>query len=197
MDTRRSWKVILLGGAGGTGKSLLAAQLGRHFGIPWLEADDMRLALQRVTTPAQLPDLHYFVETHDLWRVPSEQLRDRLIAVARMVSRGLEVVIDNHVAHAGPLIVEGDGILPSLARRPGVWAIFLHERDEAEIARNMSERGRGFGERSPKVRATQVRLNFIFGNWLREEAKNEGVPVIAARPRETIFARVLAEIERG
>jgi hypothetical protein len=34
-----------------------------------------------------------------------------------------------------------------------------------------------------------------YGNWLREGAKARGLPVVEARPRETLVDRIMAAIE--
>jgi len=51
------WLVLLIGGHSGAGKSTLAAQIVRRTGAALVEADDVRMAIQRVTTPDQLPAL--------------------------------------------------------------------------------------------------------------------------------------------
>ena len=38
------WRVLLLGGASGIGKSTVAMRLGQRLGLPWLQVDDFRLA---------------------------------------------------------------------------------------------------------------------------------------------------------
>lgn len=193
------WKVLLIGGSGGTGKSLLAERLGGHLSVPWLQADDVRLAIQRVTTPDQLPALHFFVADPDVWRRRPQELRDRLIDVARIVSEALEIIVGHHVAHAGAILIEGDGILPSVGAAHGaaVRRLVLFEDDESEIARGMRERGRGFPERSLDEQRAQARLNLLFGRWLKAEAERSGVLVLPAHPRETLFERVVREIAQG
>lgn len=159
-----------------------------------MQVDDVRLALQRATDPVRLSALHFFVATPDVWQQPPETLRDRLVDVAEVVSSALESIIEHHVATARPLVIAGDGVLPELARREGVRAIFLYERDEAEIARTMRARARGFDERSQREQRAQVRLNRAFGEWLRGRAERSGIPPVEARPRDTLLERALAVI---
>jgi 2-phosphoglycerate kinase len=47
ISAKTTWKVLLIGGSSGVGKSSIARQLGRRFGTPWMQVDDLRLALQR------------------------------------------------------------------------------------------------------------------------------------------------------
>ncbi|MFI6217953.1 hypothetical protein ACIBCD_38605 [Nocardia brasiliensis] len=56
----RDWQVLLLGGASGSGKSRLSYPLARHYRVPLVEVDDLVLAVQAMTTPAQQPMLHYW-----------------------------------------------------------------------------------------------------------------------------------------
>ena len=202
MDQRR-WTVLLIGGSGGTGKTTLAAAIGRRFEVPWGQVDDFRLALQRITTEAERPELHFFVGGDAVWELPPETLRDRLIEVGRVVSRALEIVVSHRLATSQPLVLEGDGILPSLAARRAfvgrqahgeVRSVFLCEDDEKIILTRMRGRGRGFQERAREVQQAQARLNLLYGRWLREEARRRGLPVMAARPNETLSKRVVAAI---
>jgi predicted kinase len=47
LSTETTWKVLLIGGSSGVGKSSIARHLGIRFGTPWMQIDDLRLALQR------------------------------------------------------------------------------------------------------------------------------------------------------
>jgi len=50
----QEWRVLLIGGPSGVGKSVVARSIGLRLGIPWLQVDDLRLALERseVTLPS-------------------------------------------------------------------------------------------------------------------------------------------------
>ncbi len=110
------WRVLLIGGASGAGKTVLAHNLARHYGVSLLLVDDARLALQQITTPEQQPALHYFLTRPDVWRQPEDELLAGFVGVADALAPALGVIVAHHlvVAGAGPLIVEGDGIAPSL-----------------------------------------------------------------------------------
>ena len=113
--------------------------------------DDLRLALQRAC--ARLPsgtDALYFDKTPHFWQRPAEELCNALIAIGEVMSAPLEVVIENHVDQAAPIVIEGDGILPSLLSRPpvieraaAIRAAFLVEPDELAILDNTLVRGSG------------------------------------------------------
>lgn len=58
-----SWKVLLIGGASGLGKSVVARAIAEATGASLREADDVRMALQAVTAPDEKPALHFFVRS--------------------------------------------------------------------------------------------------------------------------------------
>src|SRR5581483_2338062 len=122
----------------------------------------------------------------------------------------LAVNIAHHVfvESAGPVIIEGDGILPALAARRDfsnmhftpapvtneVRAVFLVEPDEEVVIQNMRQRGRGFGQLSLKEQETFARASWLYGQWLRRQADRYELPIVEARPHETLVERVLQAI---
>ncbi len=201
------WQVLLIGGASGTGKTGLAQRLGRKLGMSVLLADDIRMAIQHLTTPDQFPDLHFFFTHPDIWDQPAEMLRDGWIAVGQQVSTALEMVIAHHlvVSGVGSIIIEGDGILPGLAvQTQFVWtkldspdlvrSIFLHEPDESILLENMRQRGRGFDEFTTQQQVNFAHGAWLFGNWLKSEAEKCACPVIPCRPWDTLDERITIEV---
>lgn len=192
------WTVLLIGGSSGTGKTTLAEAIGRTVGVPWLQAADVRLALQRITRPSQQPALHAFL-AESVWQRPSEELRDRFIAVGEIVSHALEIVVANHVATDAPLVLEGDGIVPAMASLRTfaglevgdlARAVFLVEPDEAVILRTMQDRRRGIDRSTEPEQRTQAHASWLYGQWLRTQAERHGLPVVEARPWATLADRV-------
>ena len=87
MDQLPVWKVLLIGGNSGSGKSTVAAALGRRFGITWMQVDDLRFAFQhaRDSLPENTEAL-YFDHDPNYWRLEPEAKRDALIAVGEVPS---------------------------------------------------------------------------------------------------------------
>ncbi len=200
------WSMLLIGGSSGCGKTVAASRIARELGIPHVQVDDFRLALQRATTPEQHPALHFFLATGDVWRLPPELLAERLADVGRIMSHALEAVLAHHVDLDVPMVLEGDGLLPHLAVQPDVAdvpaagrvrAVFIHEPDEAALHEAMFARQRGVERASPGEQRTQARMSWLYGNWLRDQAERRGLPVVAARSWETLPARILAAATGG
>jgi 2-phosphoglycerate kinase len=206
------WRVLLIGGSSAAGKTVVAQELARRFGVSVLLVDDVRLAIQQVTTPAQIPDLHIFVSDQEAAQRTPELMRDGLVAVGRAIAPALKIVVAHHVVvpGAGPIIIEGDGILPELASQRRfdelkhfwglqtgreVRAVFLFETDEETIFQNMHTRDRGFQDLAPDEQRTIARASWLYGQWLRQEALAHELPIVPARPWATLTERVLAAIE--
>jgi 2-phosphoglycerate kinase len=197
MENLRPWQVLLIGGASGVGKTSVSYRLARHFGVGITAIDDFQVILERMTDSEWYPELH-------LWRrdprafldmSPDEQLAFT-VRYGTVMAEALEVVIANHLEDEPPIVLEGDFLLPSVATRDvyvdqpaegRVRAIFIVEPDENQIARNYLARE---GEDQPG----RARISWRYSEWLREEAGRLGVPVVPARPWDTVFERSLDAI---
>ncbi len=202
MALKRNWKVLLIGGSSGAGKTIISERIGLLLGISWLQVDDLRLALQwsHVTLPENTDALYQFLSP-SAWQLTPEQFCQGLIAVGEVMLPAIEIVIDSHIATNAPIIIEGDGILPSLFARPlvqkhgqsgQVRAVFLKESEEEIIYANMLARGRGAERLLEAELRTEARAKWLFGQWLSEQANCYGYPTLEARPWETLMDRVLA-----
>ncbi len=121
----------------------------------------------------------------------------------------LKTIIAHHilVPSAGRLIIEGDGILPALATQTSftdlkqfrglslnreVRAVFVAELDEEQILSNLHARGRGFEDWGLEEQQAFAHASWLFGQWLTREARAHNLPVLMARPYESLFERILA-----
>jgi hypothetical protein len=174
-----------------------------------VHVDDLRLAFQhsRVTLPdaASTAALYLFWDAPDVWQRAPEELRDALIAVGSALAPAIEVVVANHIdqAEMGPIVIEGDNIVPTLLARPmmheratggRVRGLFLIEPDEGTILAHIVARGRrGFGQTEAEQR-TEARAKWLYGQWLAGEALRHRLPVLEPRPFETLDERVMVAI---
>ncbi len=120
-----------------------------------------------------------------------------------MITPAIEVVITNHVDTKAPIIIEGDGILPSLFACPEVrdravgchvCAVFLVEPEEEILFANMRARRRGIAERTEEELRTEARAKWLYGQWLAAEAHHYDLPVLEPRPWSTLLERLMTEI---
>ncbi len=194
MNTRsRTWDVLLLGGAAGTGKTSVSYRLAQHFGVGITEVDDFQVLLETLTTPEQFPALHYWSTHPEAAEQPPEQILAHTLEVGRTLAPGLRAVIANHLMENAPLVLEGDFLLPELVTPENcsrVRAVFLYEPGEAQIVAN-------FLQREPEAgpQPGRARVSWLYGQWLRREAEIRGLPALPARPWATLFERVLAALE--
>jgi 2-phosphoglycerate kinase len=202
------WKVLLIGGSSGVGKTVIAQELVHYLATSLLLADDVRLALQQVTTPAQQPGIHVFLNYQaEQWR-RSESIRDDWIAVGQAMIPPLKMIMAHHIVvpSAGRIIIEGDGILPALAMPHTfadlkhfsglridheVRAVFITELDEEQILSNLRARGRGFETLGQAEQRAFAHASWLFGQWLAQEATARNLPVLTARPYESLSQRIL------
>ena len=210
-SARPDWRVLLIGGNSGAGKTVMGETLARQFERPLLLVDDFRMVIQEMTTPAEQPGVHYFLAHPTIWQKPPEVICEGFIAVGNAMMRPLSVVIAHHVfvESVSPVILEGDGILPALAAQRNfankhfapasvtneVRSIFLIEADEEVILRNMRQRGRGFEGLALREQEALVRASWLYGQWLHRQAEHYGLPAVESRPWETLVERALYALE--
>ncbi|QEU92199.1 AAA family ATPase [Streptomyces kanamyceticus] len=193
--TETPWDVLLLGGASGIGKSLLAARLADEHKAFVVEFDDVVEAVRAITTPKQHPGLHLFDAYED---VEAELPEDRVLALQIATARALEPavtgVVRNRLTVDAPAVIEGDYLTPAAAARAvregaaagrRVRAVFLHEGDAEQITANYAAREPAAG-RQPE----RARVGAAYSHWLAEQAREHGLPVVDARPWPTLANRV-------
>src|SRR5262245_9056051 len=112
-----AWKVLLIGGSSGVGKTVVARELAKHLSQSLLLLDDIRLALQEATNNETNPDLHIFLNyQNEQWR-NSELIFTDWITVGKALTKPLSAIVNHHiiVPDVGAIIIEGDGILPMIS----------------------------------------------------------------------------------
>lgn len=207
-------RILLIGGSSGVGKTSVAQRLGRRLAFSHVLVDDIRIAIQSVTTPAEKPDLHRFHGPDFLSRMSAQQFVDGLIAVGRAITPALHTIVSHHLAVdvAGPLLLEGDGILPALAasqdfadvrgtRLPDisrrVASVFLIEPDADVLLENQLQRSPTFYGGDPEMQRRYTDAIWRYGQWLRAEAERYGCPTVSPRPFATLEQRILDAIAAG
>jgi len=194
----REWDVVLLGGPSGSGKTAVSYRLARHYGVGITEADDFHVLLLRMTTPEQQPALHFWKTSPSTEQLLPEEIMTHLLADGDVLSAGLEAVIGNHLESRVPLVLEGDYIHPVLAAQERfsgqrndrrVRGVFLYEPDEQQLVENFLRRE---PERGPQTR--RARVSWLHGQWIKQEAERLGLPVVTARPWNTVLERTITAL---
>jgi len=172
-------------------------RLAHYFGVGITEVDDFQIVLECLTAPQQQPVLHFWRTHPEAGRLPAEEIVQQTVAVGHVMAPALRAVILNHLETHTPLVLEGDFLLPELLSHPDLAkerhrlrAVFLHEPDEAQLRENFLAREPDSG---PQEKRAQV--SRLYGEWLTREAERCGVPVLSARPWNTLFARLLASLD--
>ena len=194
----RPWQVLLLGGASGTGKTAVSYRLAQYFGVGLTEVDDFQVLLERMTTPEQQPALHFW-RTHPAPdQLSATEIMEQGLEVGQVMASGLEAVIANHLEEQTPVVLEGDFIHPTLAAQKTfsgipndgqVRAVFLYESDEQQLLTNFLQRE---PESGPQI--VRARVSWLYGQWLKQEAERLNLPVLPARPWDTVFDRMIAAV---
>jgi len=183
----RNWDVLLIGGASGSGKSTLSKSLARQYEINLVEADDFQVMLEVMTTPENLPAIHYWNTNPEWWKEGVEATVAHLVEVGQVLTPGLNAVVSNHLEAESPMILEGDFILPELAASIAskrVKSVFIHEPDREQILLN-------YKEREGIVQQYRTNVSFAYGNWLAGQCSKLGVPVILSQPWDNLMDRVI------
>lgn len=187
-------RLILLGGAAGAGKSTTAGALARELHAGWLQLDTIWVALQGVFDPAS-PE-------YQLLRVdervrdsnhPVETLVEHHIQASRFVCRALPRALEFELQSHEVLVADGSWLTPEFVgglRLPdaALSSVVLHEPDVDEVRAAMASRT------STRLVAPwhtrSVDVAWRYGNWLASEARQHGIAVVAARPRDSLLQRV-------
>ncbi|MEO8541265.1 MAG: hypothetical protein ABI577_16105 [bacterium] len=191
----RGWQVLVIGGASGSGKTSVSYRLARHFGVGISEADDIHLAVMRMTTPTEQPILHRFRTDPEVPDWPPERIVKQFIEVCEQLAPAYEAVVANHLESGIPLVLEGDYLLPAFAARSAfggfandgrVAGLFIHEDDEEQIVLNLLAREPSAGRQEKRAR-----VSWLHSQWLVEQADAVGGLVVPARPWETSLERII------
>jgi 2-phosphoglycerate kinase len=200
-------RVILIGGTSGSGKTTVAKELARQHDFSWIQVDDLRLAFQwsdvRLPSQCATDALYVFTRTPRVWQLPASRLSDALIDVGMAMQDAIAIVAENHVAQGDPAIIEGDGILPSIADHPRispllekghVSIVFMLPDSQDEILERVLARGRGASDMSETELERLSQMNWLFTKYLREEATRRGLPILSPRPLNSLATRIAAQL---
>ncbi len=171
-------KIILLGGAPGTGKTTLAKLLMESKQIPGISTDQIRDDAKKIVDKVEYADL--FLDTNSI--KDPEEILQIVIRQSRLIWRFVSTFISEPGAwKAG--VVEGMVILPSLVnefvkQNPHirVHPIFVLQ-DNIEIIKHIiEERSKlpWIKTKTPEQQEDKLRQVIVFNEYLKTEAEKYG-----------------------
>jgi 2-phosphoglycerate kinase len=200
--------IVLIGGAPGTGKSTLAAELAYRLGIRRLVSSDViREALRSLVSPQLSPRLHQ--SSFTAWRtelLPGEDEvpgRKRVIrgyqAQAQQLSAALTAIIKRGADEAISLVIEGvhilPGILPLNSRDALIVPLILAVPDEKLHRKYFEMRDQQTNNRRKKQsyldNFAEIRM---IHDFIVERAKSEKIPVINDQDPKVALEKALEYI---
>lgn len=190
-DTEAKWKVLLIGGTSGIGKSSAARELAQRYSAPFLELDDLRIAVRSMVPREAQPALYTFVDTPDYHeRFSNEEFVENLLNVGRALWPGVDSIISKHVRLGEKIIMEGDALIPEmLAQRSqeGVAAVFLYDEPGAIKTKQLERNRHG---KAAETIDTNVAFSFSYSEVVRKQAQQHGFHTLCASPVETLADRI-------
>ncbi|QSF43117.1 hypothetical protein [Paenibacillus tianjinensis] len=188
MNTNRNWTVLFIGGASGIGKSSIAYEIARFYGVNVLEVDDVHLSVKTVTTKNHFPAIHYWVSGVDWKDIGIAGNVNWLIDVSKEISPVLKELANRHIEDKLPIIIEGDFIHPEFTLSfdtPEVKSIFVHESDKSQILQNYLSREGG------ELQHFRAEVSISYGDWIADICKQKGIEIIESRPWNTALSRAV------
>jgi 2-phosphoglycerate kinase len=188
-------RLILIGGGSGVGKTTTGRQLSRKLDADWLQLDSLWIAI-REALPFDNPDRSalYFNEAlaEDS---PIDALVRRQIRGAEVIGRTLPAVLQLHFDDTDVVVCDGVWLLPSSVAhlnigRANIEPVFIHEADYDALASCLEARDGP----SQTPAAGFAKFAWHYGNYLCAEAQKYMLPVVEARPWETLLDRVEAAL---
>ena len=191
MNNDRNWTVLFIGGASGTGKSSIAYEIARFYGVNVLEVDDVHLSVKTVTTKEDFPAIHYW-NTGVNWRdIGVDGNVNWLIDVSKEMIPVLKEVVNRHIEDKLPIIIEGDFIYPEFTisfENPEVKSIFVIESDINQILQNYLSREGG------DLQHYRAEISIAYGKWIADTCNQNGIRVIESRPWDTVLTRAIKSL---
>lgn len=191
MNKDRNWTVLFIGGASGIGKSSIAYEIARFYGVNVLEVDDIHLSVETVTTKESFPAVHYW-NTGVNWKdVGVDGNVNWLIDVSKEMIPVLKELVNRHIEDKLPIIIEGDFIYPEFTisfNNPEVKSIFVNEPDINQILQNYLSREGG------DLQRYRAEISIAYGKWITDICNQNDIKLIDSRPWDTALTRVLNSI---
>jgi 2-phosphoglycerate kinase len=195
--------VLLVGGATGTGKSMVATEAAHRLGITRVTSTDfIRQTIRAFFSEAELPAVH-----HSSFEVGGAEgvLEEGFLVQSRNVLVGVEAAIERALTEGWSMAIEGVHLVPGLVPTEIEGAVVVHavlRIDTPEVHRthfHVRDALTG-GVRSMDKYLDQLDQIRLLQDCIVERAERHGVPVIESsnleRATGTLMDLVLSSSER-
>lgn len=186
MKPRQAPHVVLIGGSSSTGKTTLARGLAKRLGADHVQVDGLRRGVED-------PRVRFLAQTPSPWRLRPSVLCSALRLAAEAMRPVVVEVVDHAVQSARRLVLEGEGLDPSLAARYAgderVRALFVVEFDRERLARTLLARSASFALLSSAEQGAVVATNALYCRWLETGCRRHGLNCLASQPWATLGDR--------
>ncbi len=188
--------ILLIGGATGTGKSTVAAELAYLLSITRTQSTDiMREIIRCYLVPHVAPTLAY--SSFEAWRglpevepLVGQMISDNPVITGFLSQFGtvkvaLEATIQRAVQERHHLIVDGVHVLPSrldlgkVRKKATLVSVVLAVTPIERLGRQISHRAREQPERSSSIHRDRIDSIWELQSFFVDQAERAGVPVIA------------------
>ena len=181
-----AWPVILIGGAPLSGKTAVAQLVGQRCRMPVICTDHLGEAARAVTNPTSHVDLHRcnLLDYKEYYTSNStERLLDDALLAHQALWPAIEAVIRRHLEWAGPAVIEGWAVLPSLARTiasPRLRAVWIGVPECVMWSRLQADSAFVRGAIDPALLIERfVTRSARMSDWLHQQALACGLPYVA------------------
>ena len=191
MNNDRNWTVLFIGGASGIGKSSIAYEIARFYGVNVLEVDDVHLSVKTVTTKESFPAIHYWNAGVNWKNIGVDGNVNWLIDVSKEMIQILKEIVNRHIEDKLPIIIEGDFIYPEFTisfDNPEVKSIFVNESDINQILQNYLSREGG------DLQHYRAEISIAYGKWIADTCNQNGIRAIESRPWATVLKRAIKSL---
>jgi hypothetical protein len=183
--------VYVIGGSSSVGKTTAAAVIAERLGARHLQLDTTAQA-------SQDPRVRRFQAGVDgLWSLPATHLCDLLIAKGDALAPALDAMINQGSSGSSGssiTVLEGEGAHPTLAQHHPSHLVrfaFVLEPEEAVLFQTLTRRSARFRALPAAHQHTVAAMNWLYGNWLRQQAQRFGQPWLESRPWTTLPDRLI------
>jgi len=188
--------IILIGGPTGIGKSSIALEFAHRMGIKQvIGTDTIREIMKNVIAPNLIPPVHH--SSFEAWKTISHSVKEDKVIVgfreqAKVVSIGINAVIERSLKEGMSLIIEGVHIVPEfMLIKSNIVPIMLCLDDvDVHKSRFVSRASATHVRRDAYHYIDSIKPIRTIQDYLKESSENAGVPII----KNADFDKTLVQI---